>query len=295
MVPQRRQRRRGFTLIELLVVIAIIAVLIALLLPAVQKVREAANRAQCLNNLKQMGLAVHGHHDACKYYPTGGSTPWAGPTFTNGVPDAAPRQGAGWAYQILPYLEGGNVYKLTTPWNAQIPLYFCPSRRGSTFQADRALMDYCSVTPGDGPNSWDQYWYGDIWGVPTWATYRGIIVRTYTVGAPTRVASVIDGLSNTMLLSEKRLDVRNYGSGDWHDDRGWSDGWDPDVVRYGAFQPMQDSAGGVSGYEMGSAHAAGIQACMGDGSVRTITYSVNLTTFNWLTHRNDGQVLTNEY
>jgi len=293
---RRIRKRLGFTLIELLVVIAIIAILIGLLLPAVQKVREAAARMQCSNNLKQIGLALHSYHDTLGSFPHGGTTPWA---FNTAGTEA------GWAYQILPYIEQGNITNLvgTTSNDSlartkNVKIYQCPARRVGARLNGFFLMDYASATPSDTPNSWDQFWYGNIWGVPT-ATYKGVIVRKGTGSSKVTMVSITDGTSNTLLVGEKQLNPANYETGDWHDDCGWGDGWDPDVVRYTGYVPQPDSkygagpSGSQDGYRFGSCHTGGMMGLLCDGSVRFISFNVNATTFNYLGDRQDGQTVGN--
>ena len=278
-------RRGGFTLIELLVVIAIIAILIGLLVPAVQKVREAAARTQCINNLKQMGVAVHMHHDTFKALPTGGTTPWAAPTFNGGNPYTGNKQEAGWCYQILPFIEQTALWKTSNPWANPVTIFSCPSRRAPTLVGGRYLGDYCSVTPTS--TAVGEMWQGNIWAVPA-ATYLGVIVRAQTPGSTIRFSAVTDGTSNTLMISEKQLDSRNYASGDWHDDSGWADGFDPDTVRETSTAPVRDTVG-VSGYQVGSIHASGVNGLYADGTVRTISYSISQAVFRQCVDRQDGQ------
>jgi len=289
-------RRRGFTLIELLVVIAIIAILIGLLLPAVQKVREAGARLKCQNNLKQIGIAVHSYHDARGCMPPGGFNPW--------------HSYMSWPYHILPYIEQDNIFRVGANGNSGtaqlqvVSIYACPSRRApqqNAAQANRCLMDYAALTTGSSLGSTNE---GDLWGYPgqdIWGDgwigtqYGGVIVRggdrngTW-VGNKVTMVSITDGTSSTIMISEKQLDRRYYASGDWHDDAGWGDGWDPDVIRFAGLPPIQDT-NGVSGYRVGSAHSNGVNCLFADGSVKMIGYSVNQTTFHSLATRAGGEVI----
>jgi prepilin-type N-terminal cleavage/methylation domain-containing protein/prepilin-type processing-associated H-X9-DG protein len=195
-----RTNRHAFTLIELLVVIAIIAILIGLLVPAVQVVREAASRTQCMNNLKQIGLALHGYHDANRRFPPGYFA--AGP-HVNGATDTAP--GWGWAAYILPYLEQKNLYaqlNLSQPIQSSpgaqtvVQLYLCPSdlvASGPFAVVDSSGNPVCLTAP----SSYVAYCGGTD--RTTAATGTGVFYRN----SRTRVSDITDGTSNTLLVGER--------------------------------------------------------------------------------------------
>ncbi len=212
-------RRRGFTLIELLVVIAIIGILIGLLLPAVQKVREAAARTQCTNNLKQIGLALHGYHDANNAFPPGYIDGNANPSST---PDNDVGPGWGWASFLLPYVEQQNVYNQinfsvgvglgTNAAISQIHLkvYECAS---DPYQQNFTVWPTTIVVARGnyvGCNGWEECFNGaggnpqaggGTDGLP--GGYGGGGVGLFWRNSHNRIASVSDGLSNTIVVGER--------------------------------------------------------------------------------------------
>ena len=277
----RGSRRSGFTLIELLVVIAIIGILIALLLPAVQKVREAANRVQCANNLKQIGLAFQTHHDSHGYFPDGGEywDPIAAPrTFSGGTPSIAPNQNWGWGYQILPYMEQENLWRNpddTFVRGVPSKFYFCPSRRAPmvidiSAYGPSAMLDYA------GNGATDRT--GDA-GFGQGNGKNGLVVRrpdgtpdrSYSVRIP---ASVPDGTSNTLLVGEKRMRTDQLGHAQAADDQGYTAGWDRDEIRWAVDPPEPDANGVFTDYQFGSAHPSGFNVVFADGSVRMVHYTI---------------------
>jgi prepilin-type N-terminal cleavage/methylation domain-containing protein len=294
----------GFTLIELLVVIAIIGVLIALLLPAVQKAREAASRISCANNLKQIGLAIHSYHNTYNRLP---------PAAIGGDGEAS------WAVLLLPFLEQNNLYQ---QWNltlrytyyrqpaavvgAQVSVYYCPSRRlppqlsssGDMLApwggSPGALGDY-AANGGNSTAVWDDPRNGD--GVLLYAdTVFSANNTIVSWQALTRFADITDGLSNTLLIGEKHVMPSEFGQ---EPDNSIYNGDDiRTIVRVAGIEnpgainrPL--AVAPTDSYRpderFGSYHSGVCQFVLCDGSVRAIPVSIDLQTLTRLAVRNDGQ------
>ena len=283
--------RRGFTLIELLVVIAIIAVLIGLLLPAVQKVRGAAARTDCANNLKQIGLALHNYNDANERFPA--------PRGTHTAPQYLFTEFRGWMCDILPYLEQGglaqNMY--TNPWyvgffgtfNMPVNTYLCPSDPRnllSVANGNGALTSYLGVTGSDNDVN---------------AQFNGPTNGMFDISSGgVRVPDVTDGTGNTLMVGERPPTANIF--------EGWWGASDYDsllstrqlygdlfgaggCVLPGLFGPG-DTNGPCNGdgNHFWSFHSNGANWLLGDGSVRFLPYSASAMTIP-LASRNGGEVV----
>lgn len=294
----------GFTLVELLVVITIIGILISLLLPAVQSAREAARRSQCSNNLKQLGLACLTHEQARGFFPAGG---WGGEPVQVGDPDLGTgrTQPGGWVFVVLPYMEQQSLHDLGAGLSAAAkkPVFakrestplagvICPSRRACTtrpfywtsHQASNADT-LTSVAKGDyAANSGD-----DVTPEGT-DICTGVCYRR----SETRTADISDGLSNTYLVGEKSLNPDSYetgASGGDDDTMYYGGNCDSLRVTYSGYTLGPDQPGSDNSQQFGSAHASGFSMTLCDGSVRSISYSINADIHGYLGNRKDGKAI----
>ena len=318
-------RRRGFTLIELLVVIAIIAILIGLLLPAVQKVRDAAARMQCQNNLKQMGLAFHNYENANGFFPPAYTVVLSTPSSTS------------WGTYLLPYLEQDNLYRQYDPngglGSAQnqaaistpVKIFQCPAAQANRRYTDGPVPGSAFVpTWGATPISWTASAgdYTATTGVrentlnACWAGGGGGdrdgVLEAKTQATPgasftgTKVLAITDGTSNTILVGELAGRPAAYRAGRQvatfapFQGAGWGDALNGENWFIGSlFDGTEPAHGGPCvvnctnsrGRGLYSFHTAVANILLADGSVRSVSSNLNQCTFAYLVTKKKGDIV----
>jgi prepilin-type N-terminal cleavage/methylation domain-containing protein/prepilin-type processing-associated H-X9-DG protein len=303
------RRRRGYTLIELLVVIGIIGVLIGLLLPAVQKVRQSANRLACTNHLKQLALALHNYHDTYSKFPPGSVK---GPLLEAGI--TQPDVNHGWAMFILPFIEEGNLltqYDLNKPASGsenqevrktQLEIMQCPS-------APERNRFATSLGPYSGGRKAACGDYAPTFGVdPDYIPilvannlierpddYRGVLVREQM----TTMAAITDGKSNTILLTEVAGRPRLWQAGKPGPDQAVLGGaWGAPVNGFLVRGSNYDGTGDwgpcaincTNDHEVYSFHPGGANAVFADGHVQFLSKGKSIRTLAALVTRAGGEV-----
>lgn len=317
--------RRGFTLIELLVVIAIIAVLIALLLPAVQAAREAARRSQCVNNFKQIGLALHNYHDVNNAFPIGRMG--TGYSYTNASPDPNRRT---WVMSILPGIEQGPLFNSinfsysfylpqnTTVIRSTINVYQCPSDTPSV--ASLSNQAYLRSKGNIAVNWGNSHYWQDEAGRDGTDPYSGPYGVVKFVSSPfypnksTGMRDFTDGTNNTLLVGEVIVGKETSASSDHRGDI-WND--DYNCTMFMAYttpnSPIPDQMGSNAVYcgqgtmnnpvcitavpafnAARSRHAGGVNILFGDGSVHFIKSSINPITWRALSTTMGGEVISSD-
>jgi prepilin-type N-terminal cleavage/methylation domain-containing protein/prepilin-type processing-associated H-X9-DG protein len=298
--------RRGFTLIELLVVIAIIAVLIGLLIPAVQKIREAANRAACVNNLKQLGLALHNFHDTRGWFPPGqtiGPFPRAGITAT---------VKHGWGPYILPYIEQKALDKLYR-WDKsqfesenqpvasqQLKIMQCPSAEPDRFMT-HSFFDYGGkgACTDYAPTQEVDTVLVRLGLVDPVVNNKGVMPQNFL----TRVTDITDGTANTILLTEDAGRPRQWRAGSTPGPDNallaggpWTGGANPIIVQGstidGVTRPGPCPMNCNNDREVYSFHPGGANAVFADGSVHFLKAGMSIRVLAALVTRAGGEVVS---
>jgi prepilin-type N-terminal cleavage/methylation domain-containing protein/prepilin-type processing-associated H-X9-DG protein len=299
--------RRGFTLIELLVVIAIIGILIALLLPAVQKVREAAARIKCANNMKQIVLAAHNFHDAEGHFP-GNSQDEAGWNWAI----QRDRRSWSWLARLLPYLEQAPLYQQanidTNTLGESLPylatglaIFFCPSDNS---QAISPSMNRANLQGVPVATSNYKGVTGDCWCYGTYnnkCNYNGNcngltsgngVFSRGDIKAPAQLSKITDGTSNTFFLGEDIPEIDAHCTWPYANGTLGTAAIPPNVMKKpngGTYDPYTDWP---EIYSFRSRHIGGLQFAFVDGSVRFIHTTIPLTVYRALATVNDGEVVT---
>lgn len=341
--PMRRRPPVGFTLVDILVAIAILSMMMSILLPAIQSAREAARQIECKNNIKQLALACHGHHDVHRYFPTGG---WGWYWVGDADRGFGREQPGGWIFNLLPYFEQYSLYGLASDGDPDLltraqrvgaveiirtPLSIinCPARRPNSLFPMTANQGgnigyFNSMTPneagrsdyainsghvysewpqkmlGQGPRSYadervwtaNRYWGGELFEYcQGHKTMTGISFERSQVS----ICNIEDGLSQTYLLGEKYIAAQHYESGSSQgDNETWCTGFNNDNYRSTGrlvggevleCSPVPDWADHIKDPDarFGSAHPNGWNVAFCDGSVHTLSFTID-----WQIHRDFG-------